>query len=348
MVTLTTSDAVCFRVTMSITLWWCGREIDYAKCLCWFQMVGALADADDLSMSGIVYFLWVFSRNWHMSLSLWHVCVLFSSHCCLFWFLFGNLCIFTGFSHLLRFSFSLLGLWIFLLFSLWCASCFTLLSRVYGLCLRGFWILFYPLLIYVLCQLRVILYCWASYSPWMSSALFLDKTKEEESPGFYMYCWSRIVILNISDFMFSFHLNFVCIVDIENVLRSWISMILCSLFTSISWFFVTQLYEFILNEPVRYEINYSYNRFTVSQTSGSNCNTSLPTCLIIENTQLWPEWWLTNYNTSDMYFIHENLNWHKMRDFLVWISPWSLELFIEIRELKKVNPRNALFPLSFF
>lgn len=33
-------------------------------------MVGALADADDMSMSGIVYFLWVFSRNWHMSLSL--------------------------------------------------------------------------------------------------------------------------------------------------------------------------------------------------------------------------------------------------------------------------------------
>jgi hypothetical protein len=189
MVTLTTSDAVCLRVTMSITLWWCGREIDYAKCLCWFQMVGALADADDLSMSGIVYFLWVFSRNWHMSLSLWHVCVLFSSHCCLFWFLFGNLCIFTGFSHLLRFSFSLLGLWIFLLFSLWCASCFTLLSRVYGLCLRGFWILFYPLLIYVLCQLRVILYCWASYSPWMSSA--------------------------------------------DLVLWSWISLILCSPFTSI-------------------------------------------------------------------------------------------------------------------
>lgn len=64
-----------------------------------FQMVGALADADadDMSMSGIVYFLLVFSRN-----------------CCLFWFLFGNLCIFTGLSHLLRFSFSLLGQRIFL------------------------------------------------------------------------------------------------------------------------------------------------------------------------------------------------------------------------------------------
>jgi len=207
-------------------------------------MVGALADADDMSMSGIVYFLWVFSRNWHMSLSLslslfsvsfsLAIVACFGSYLAISAFLlvfpiYCALvfpCLVYGFFYCFH-----CGVQVVLPFFLGSMVCvwggfesfFTLYSSMFSASFESFSIA--ELLIHHECRLP----------------LFLDKTKEEESPGFYMYCWSRIVILNISDFMFSFHLNFVCIVDIENVLRSWISMILCSLFTSISWFFVTQL-----------------------------------------------------------------------------------------------------------
>jgi len=154
-----------------------------------------------------LFFVGLLTELAYVSLSLSFLCVLFSSHCCLFWFLFGNLCIFTGFSFLLRFSFSLLGLWIFLLFSLWCASCFTLLSRVYGL-FEGVLNPFLPST--HLCSLP------ASSHSLLLSFLF---TMNVVCP----FSWIKQRRRKAQDFT--------CIVDL--VLWSWISLILCSPFTSI-------------------------------------------------------------------------------------------------------------------
>lgn len=136
-----------------------------------FQMVGALADADDMSMSGIVYFLWVFSRN-----------------CCLFWFLFGNLCIFTGLSHLLRFSFSLLGLWIFL-------TVFIVVCKLFYPSFYGLWSVFEGVLNPFLPSTHLCSLPASSHSLLLSFLFTMNVIcpfswikKKEESPGFHMYC----------------------------------------------------------------------------------------------------------------------------------------------------------------